>query len=112
MIARLDRDAADLAAALDWLLAQGRRVEVADMCWSLWLYHWLRVVAAGLGDEQRARRFGADALRLAGERHDRWAAAIALTGLCWLNAAVDRFADEEATFEDMMAAARWSQDPL
>lgn len=185
MIARLDRNAADLAAALDWLLAQGRRVEVADMCWSLWLYHWLRnsltegrrwtraalttdgtlppiqrgrllagdgflagwrreyaladqelteavaiaereqddelrllasimliVVAAGLGDEPRARRFGADALRLAGERHDRWAAAIALTGLCWLNAAVDRFADEEATFEDMMAAARWSQDPL
>jgi tetratricopeptide (TPR) repeat protein len=42
MIARLDRDVGDIAAALDWLLSSGQLVEVADMCWSLWLYYWLR----------------------------------------------------------------------
>jgi predicted ATPase len=42
MIAQLDLDTDDIAAALDWLLAHNRRVDVADMCWSLWLYYWLR----------------------------------------------------------------------
>lgn len=185
MIAQLDLDADDIAAALDWLLAKGRRVEVADMCWSLWLYYWLRnsvtearrwthealradgslpeiqrgrllaadgflagwrreyalagkelleaidigqrqndddlrllsgimliVVVAGLGDEKGARSFADDALRLARERHDRWAETICLTGVCWLNAAVARFEDQQETFDDMLSAALESQDPL
>jgi hypothetical protein len=42
MIAQLDLDADDIAGALDWLLAKGRWIDVADICWSLWLYYWLR----------------------------------------------------------------------
>ena len=185
MIARLDLDADDIAAALDWLLARGQRSDIADMCWSMWMYYWLRnavtegrhwtqatlagdgslsqlqrgrlltadaflatwrrdyalageeltealaiagregdddlrlltsimliVVVAGLGDEDQARARAADALRLARERHDRWSEAAALVGLCWLNAAVARFASEEATFEEMLAAAKEVEDPL
>jgi predicted ATPase len=41
-IAQLDLDADDIGAALDWLLAHDRCVDVADICWSLWLYYWLR----------------------------------------------------------------------
>lgn len=185
MIAQLDLDADDIAAALDWLLARDRRMDVADMCWSLWMYYWLRnsltegrrwtggalsakgplpelqrgrllaadaflatwradlvlagdelsealaigererdddlqllvstmliIVVAGLGDEARARSFAADALRLARAHHDRWTEAVALIGLCWLNAAVGRFDGEQATFEAMFTAARETQDPL
>lgn len=43
-LARLDLDAADIGAALDWLTAHGHRADVAEMCWSLWSYHWLRGV--------------------------------------------------------------------
>jgi predicted ATPase len=71
---KLDLDADDMAAALDWLLAHGQRVQVADMCWAMWLYFWLRnsvtegrrwtrgaLDAEGpLPDIQRARLLAAD----------------------------------------------------
>lgn len=185
MITQLDLDADDIAAAFDWLLGHGRRADVADMCWSLWLYYWLRnsvtegrrwtrgglsadgplpplqrgrllsadaflaawrrdyplardeltealaiaeaagddelqllarimliIVHGGLGDEREAQQMAAAALRLARDRHDRWSEAVALVGLCWLNAAVGRLDGEEATFDEMSAAANESQDPL
>jgi hypothetical protein len=185
MITQLDLDSDNIAAALDWLLAHGRRTEVADMCWSLWLYYWLRnsvtegrrwtcgalgpdgqlpqlqrgrllasdaflaawrrnyplaqdelteaqaiaetegdddlqllarimliIVYGGLGDESRARQTAAEALRLARTHEDRWAEAVALTGVCWLNAAVGRFDGEDATFAAMVEAAAEAEDPL
>lgn len=42
VLEQLDLDAEDIAAALDWLLAHEGHVAVADMCWSTWMYFWLR----------------------------------------------------------------------
>ena len=185
MVDQLDLDADDIAAALDWLLAHDRRAEVADMCWSMWLYFWLRnsvtegrrwtqgaldaegalspvqhgrllasdgflaawrrdytlageelfealdighkqqdddlcllanimliIVVAGLGDTEKAQEVAADAVRYARKRGDRWAETIALTGLCWLYAALGRCAAEEATFDEMFARACESDDQL
>ncbi|HWS44337.1 MAG TPA: DUF4062 domain-containing protein [Acidimicrobiia bacterium] len=83
VIAQLDADADDIDATLDWLLAHGHRVDVANMCWSLWLYYWLRssvtegrrwtrgaLDAEGpLPTLQRGRLLAADAF-LATWRHD------------------------------------------
>jgi quinolinate synthetase A subunit len=185
MVEQLDLDADDIAAALDWLLESDRRIDVADMCWALWLYYWLRnavtegrrwtrgaldaagplprlqrgrllaadaflatwrrdfalagqelgeaqviseqegdadlriltnimliVVFGALGNADGARAVAADAIRLARERSDLWSEAVALSGLCWLNAAVGRFAGEEATFERTLTIATEVDDPL
>jgi non-specific serine/threonine protein kinase len=42
MAERLDLDATNLGAALDWLLVHGRRDDAADICWSMFIYYWLR----------------------------------------------------------------------
>jgi len=39
---RLGLDVPDLGAAVNWLLAHDRRSEAADICWSMWSFHWLR----------------------------------------------------------------------
>jgi hypothetical protein len=72
----------------------------------------LVIVCGGSGDEQQARTFAAEGLRLARVHGDQWAQAEALTGLCWLNSASGRFAGQEATFDDMISNARHVQDPL
>ena len=184
-IARLDLEVEDIATALDWLAEHDRRADVAEMCWSMWSYHWLRgalaqgrrwtrgalaadgslsarprarllasdgflaflqrdydtagrellealeiakregdddvslrasillpLVFGGTGEEERARSLAKQGLRLARTRHDRWAEVMALTGLCWLNAAFGHFAGEEETFDQALAVARDVNDPL
>lgn len=39
---RLGLDVPDMGAAVNWLLAHDRRSEAADICWSMWSFHWLR----------------------------------------------------------------------
>jgi tetratricopeptide (TPR) repeat protein len=184
-IARLDLEIENIATALDWLAAHGRRTDVAEMCWSMWSYHWLRgalaqgrrwtrgalaaegslpsgprarllasdgflaflqrqydtagpellealeiakregdddvslrasvllpLVFGGTGEQERARSLAAEGLRLARTSQDRWAEVMALTGLCWLNAAFGHFAGEEGTFDDALVAAHELDDPL
>jgi predicted ATPase len=39
---RLGLDIPDMGAAVNWLVAHGRRSEAADICWSMWSFQWLR----------------------------------------------------------------------
>jgi hypothetical protein len=72
----------------------------------------LIIVHGGLGDESLARQVADEAVQLARNGHDRCSEAVALTGLCWLNAAMNRFDDQVTAFEEMREAAEDSQDPL
>jgi hypothetical protein len=65
-----------------------------------------------MGDESAARAAGQEALRLARVAGDQWSEAYALTGMCFLDVALGRFAGREAVFDEMVDAARDCEDPL
>ena len=72
----------------------------------------LVIAQGGVGDESAARAAGQEALRLARAAGDRWSEAYALTGMCFLDVALGRFAGREEVFDAMVDAARDCEDPL
>jgi predicted ATPase len=72
----------------------------------------LVLVYGGTGDDIAARAAGQEALGLARAAGDRWSEAYALTGMCFLDVALGRFAGRADVFDAMVDAARSCEDPV
>jgi predicted ATPase len=105
---RLDADAANLRAGLDWWIEQGRYDDLADVAWYLWVFAWLRGYSQELGDVLRGVLDAPDLGDLARTRLQAAAGILTVqsggpAGIPMLRDAVERARAEGQ--EDVLAAA-------